>query len=336
MREQFPALGSQMVCQAVHRVADAYRTLKANKGIVLDKPVLAIAFEPTSVNYDARTHSLSGETFSLFTLDGRIKVAFACGQHQRNILQSGKRKEARLVIRRGAWYLNVCVEIGDAAPKAGSATIGLDVGENNLAATSTGKIFGGGQLRHHRDRFLAERRRLQANGSRAAKRKLRAVSGREGRHVRHVNHETSKQIIAEAIRADASEIRMEDLTRIRDRIKAGRRVRTRLHRWAFRQLQDFVAYKAQSAGIRVVYVNPAYTSQTCSACGGIGKRVRHSFTCLCGTRLHSDANAALNIAGFAQPIGSARGGKVTRPVFTHLVRPGAVESPALQGWGTVT
>jgi IS605 OrfB family transposase len=146
--------------------------------------------------------------------------------------------------------------------------------------------------------------------------------------MKHVNHEVSKSIVAEAVRSGAGEIRMEDLTNIRANIKAGKRVRTRLHRWAFRQLQDFVAYKAEGAGLSVVFVDPAYTSQTCSVCGEIGKRQRHRFSCSCGARRHSDVNAALNIAGFAGPIGSARGA-VTRPEFAHQVRPVAVESSVL-------
>ncbi len=53
---------------------------------------------------------------------------------------------------------------------------------------------------------------------------------------------------------------MEDLTNMRKRIKAGKRVRFRLNGWA--QLQDFVEYKARAKGIKMVYVNPAYTSKT--------------------------------------------------------------------------
>jgi putative transposase len=79
----------------------------------------------------------------------------------------------------------------------------------------------------------------------------------------------------------------------------------------------------------VMYIDPAYTSQTCSVCGAIGKRVKHRFSCLCGNQRHSDALgrqcAAVNIAGFAKPIGSARGA-VNRPEFAHRVRPGVVES----------
>lgn len=328
IREAFPLLGSQMVCQAIHRVADAYKTMKANGEISKDEPVPAITFNNTSVNFDKRTYSLKDATLSLFTLSGRIAVPFVFGKHQQTLLPKGVPKEARAVVRKGVWYFNLVLDLPDVAPLPNTGMMGVDVGENNLAATSTGKVLGGGRLRHSRDTYLAHRRRLQSNGSRAAKRKLHAISGREQRRVKHVNHETSKAIVAEALRSGASEIRMEDLTHIRANIKAGKRVRTRLHRWAFRQLQDFVKYKAEAAGIRVVFVEPAYTSQTCSVCGAVGKRVKHSFSCSCGTRRHSDVNAALNIAGFAEPIGTARGA-VSRPKFAHRVRPCAVESSFL-------
>lgn len=329
VREQLPTLGSQMVCQAVHRVADAYKTLKANKGIIKDKPVPSIVFSATSVNFDKRTYSIKGDTLSLFTLAGRIKVPFVCGKHQRNLLASGAAKEAKLIVRKGVWYFNLVLDLPDVAPVSGGGVFGLDVGENNLAASSTGKVWGGGKLRHDRDIYLAHRRRLQSNGSRAAKRKLRAISGREQRHVKAINHETSKAIVAEAIRSGASEIRMEDLAHIRANIKAGKRVRTRLHRWAFRQLQDFVAYKAQGAGLSVVFVDPAYTSQLCNVCGAIGKRVKHSFSCSCGNRAHSDVNASRNIAGFASPIGLARGACNSSFKFAHRGLHGVVESPRL-------
>ncbi|MFN4262021.1 MAG: transposase [Gemmataceae bacterium] len=74
-------------------------------------------------------------------------------------------------------------------------------------------------------------------------------------------------------------------------------MRARLHRWAWRQLQTFVEYKAKACGIAVEYVEPAYTSQTCSSCGGLGKRSKHRFECPhCGLRAHSDLNASRNLA----------------------------------------
>ena len=131
--------------------------------------------------------------------------------------------------------------------------------------------------------------------------------------MRHVNHVTSKQIVAEAIRVGARAIAMEDLTNIRSRIKAGLRVRSRLHRWAFRQLQDFTAYKAADVGIVTPFVPPAYTSKACSICGKIGSRVKHRFSCDdCGRLAHSDVNAASTIARLGESALSPRAA-VTRP-----------------------
>jgi IS605 OrfB family transposase len=141
------------------------------------------------------------------------------------------------------------------------------------------------------------RRRLQSNGSRSANQKLRQVSGKEARRVRHLNHDTSKAMVEAAKRIGVAKIVLEDLAHLRSRIKAGKRVRARLHRWAFQQLQAFVEYKAKAAGIAVEYVDPAYTSRTCSACGRLGSRIRHRFVCApCGLRAHSDVNASRNLA----------------------------------------
>ena len=63
--------------------------------------------------------------------------------------------------------------------------------------------------------------------------------------------------------------------------------------------------KAESAGRQVIEVNPAYTSQRCSACGHVARENRMTqavFKCVrCGHRAHADVNAAVNIlrAGLA-------------------------------------
>jgi IS605 OrfB family transposase len=309
IREVSP-LGSQMVCNAIKAVADSYKVLKLRK--VDEVPV--IAFKPSgSVHLDARTFSLEGDTVSLSTLEGRIKVQLALGDFQTAYLAAGKPKEAELICKGRRWFLNLVLDLPDAAPIEGGGILGVDLGENNLAGTSTGKFFGGGKLRHHRDRYLALRRRLQANGSQSARQLLRKVSGREARHVKHVNHEVSKAVVAEAVNSGASTVVMEDLTNIRKWIKAKLRERTRLHRWAWAELQGFVGYKAEAAGLGVVYVDPAYSSQTCSVCGCLGRRVKHRFSCShCGLLAHSDCNSSRNLAKIAPLFSDARA-PVTAP-----------------------
>jgi putative transposase len=289
-------LGSQMACNAIHSVCKAYKAQKA-LGRISKDAVPLVRFDRASVHYDKRTYTLKKDALSLNTLEGRIRVALSPGEHQQQILESGRPKEAELVYRKGRWFFNLVVEGEDPKPIESGPVMGVDVGENNLAATSLGKVFGGECLREQRDRYLARRRRLQSNGSQSARQALRLASGKEMRRVKHVNHETSKAIVAQALSAGVAKIRMEDLTHIRDRIKAGRRMRARLHRWAFRQLQQFVEYKAQAVGIAVEYVDPAYTSQRCSDCRGFGARVRHRFVCeQCGLRAHADLNASRNLA----------------------------------------
>jgi IS605 OrfB family transposase len=296
LRKETP-LGSQMVCNAIFSVCKAYKAQKELGRIKKDTPVPVVRFDRASVHFDKRTYTLKGDSLSLYTLSGRIAVTMALGAHQRRIIESGSAKEAELVCRKGRWYFNLVVESEDAKLIASGPVMGVDVGENNLAATSTGKVGGGGELRHRRDRYLALRRRLQSNGSQSAKQRLRQVSGKERRRVAHINHEVSKQIVLEAQQVEAARIVMEDLTHIRARIKAGKRMNARLHRWAFRQLQTFVEYKAKAAGIAVEYVNPAYTSQTCSCCGALGRRIKHRFVCdQCGLRAHADCNASRNLA----------------------------------------
>jgi len=306
LRQSSP-LGSQMVCNAIFSVCKAYRAQRALGRIRRDEPVPTLRFDRASVHYDQRTYTIQANGVSLNTLKGRVSVPWILAEHQRTILQSGRAKEAELVLRDGQWFFNLVVESVDPPTRASGPVMGVDVGENTLAATSTGKVWGGASLRHRRDRYLALRARLQSNGSQSARQKLRQVSGKERRRVRHVNHETSKAIVQEALRAGVAKIRMEDLTHIRERIRAGKRLRRRLHRWAFRQLQSFVEYKARAAGMAVEYVEPAYTSRTCAACGGLGERLRHRFVCQqCGLRAHADLNASRNLARIGESALSPR------------------------------
>jgi putative transposase len=73
-----------------------------------------------------------------------------------------------------------------------------------------------------------------------------------------------------------------------------------VHSWAFAQLGQFLAYKARRAGVPLVFLDPAYTSQTCAECGHVDKRNRASqarFRCRsCGVVAHADLNASRNIA----------------------------------------
>ena len=106
------------------------------------------------------------------------------------------------------------------------------------------------------------------------------------------NHNISKSIVESLSSGDV--VVMEDLKGIRRTAKYNKWV----HKWAFFQMQKFIEYKALAKGIRVVYINPKYTSKTCNRCGSLNTS-RHSgfFECLsCFHSIDSDLNASRNIA----------------------------------------
>lgn len=300
VREQ-TNLGSQMVCNAINSVCSSYKILKIKKS----QEVPTIKFkENSSVHYDKRTYSFKKGNLSLYTISGRIQAQYILGDFQRKYLEKGIPKEAELIHKRNQWYFNLVLDLPD-TPKLEQKgkVLGIDLGENNIASTSSGKIFGGKNLCHQRDKFLALRSRLQSNGTKSSKQLLQKVSGKELRYTKQVNHEVSKAIIKEALDNSCDTITMEKLTNIRKRIKANKRVRSRLHRWSWFQLQTFIEYKAVDAGINVEYVNPAYTSKTCSKCGTLGIRKKHFFKCnVCKSKLHADLNASQNISKLSKSI----------------------------------
>ncbi len=303
VRDDLSSLGAQMVCNAISKVCSSYKVLKIPKS----EAVPEIKFKQNrSVHYDKRTYSLKNDTLTLFTIKGRIKCTYRMGDFQQEYLEKGVVREAELIRKGKKWFFNLVLELPDVLQKEKGSVVAVDVGENNLATTSKGTIHGGGKLRGERDTFLARRKKLQSNGSKSAKKCLKRISGQERRHVKETNHIVSKAIVEEAVQTGANRIVMENLTNIRKRIKCNKRMRSRLHRWSWDELQRFIEYKAESRGIEVVYVNPDYTSKTCSVCNLLGSRHKQRFKCSnCGSYQHSDRNAAINLLKLGESVVSS-------------------------------
>jgi IS605 OrfB family transposase len=181
----------------------------------------------------------------------------------------------------------------------------VDFGIVSLAVDSDGATYSGADVERVRDRLARRKRGLQKRGTKAAKRRLRKLAGKEARFRKHTNHCISKVIVQTAERTERG-IALEDLTGIRGRVTARRSQRSRLHSWSFNQLRGFVAYKARRAGVPLAAVDPRYTSQTCSCCGAIDRKNRPdqaTFLCIsCGHSEVADINAARNIRALAAVI----------------------------------
>lgn len=157
------------------------------------------------------------------------------------------------------------------------------------------------ELIKQRKQYQERRRRTQqqlknVKGGKGRYKKLKnlnRLSECERNFAKTYNHMISKRIVEFAKKHKCEFINMENLTKegFSDSI---------LRNWSYYELQSMVEYKADRIGIKVRYVNPAYTSQTCSRCGHIDKENRQTqekFICTkCGFELNADHNASINIA----------------------------------------
>ena len=306
-------LSAQPAIHVARKVSGAYAVLRANiragnlgkRGMqrrmkAQSKPVVfrADAAQP----YDDRCLSwqLDRSTVSIWTTAGRLAgIRFACSGTQLARLRQYRQGESNLVRRDGKWFLYATCDVPGPDLADPRGFLGVDLGIVNIATTSDGTRHSEKYLNRQRHRARHLRARLQAKGTKSAKRLLRKRSRKEARFAADVNHVIAKRIVTEAQRTGRG-IALEYLTGIRARVRLRKPQRVTLHSWAFAQLGQYTAYKAALAGIPVVHVDPAYTSQMCSACGHISKKNRPgqaTFSCTsCGFAEHADVNAARNIA----------------------------------------
>ncbi|HYW19455.1 MAG TPA: transposase [Nodularia sp. (in: cyanobacteria)] len=290
-------LKANHVCQAIRRVIGNAKAVKQ-----IHK------FRPTSIRLDIRTFVYKEETQSVGVtlMCGRVEFKLSIGGYQIALLRGQAPTSAILnKTKHGDYFINFVVDIPTQPTGKTPRVIGVDIGRRDIATTSTGESWSGKQIQSVRDRYSRVRANVQSKRTRSSRRLLRRLSGRERMFQEWLNHNISSQLVQESQQLNAS-LAFEDLTNIRQSLNTKPRSkveRRRTNNWAFYQLRLFVGYKANIAGVNVIFVPPVYTSQTCSRCGHIhptkGKSYRHgkSFQCgHCGFEHDADINAAKNIA----------------------------------------
>jgi len=281
-------LSAQMVVRCIAKVADAYKLDKRAKRVF--RPHGAIA-------YDDRILRWYADHVSIWTIGGRQAIPFVCDERTRQLL-TVRQGESDLFTRNGAWFLAFTANVEEPPANWPDDWLGVDLGIVNLAATSDGTVVSGAQVNGLRIRHERLRRRLQAKGTKSARRLLRKRRGKQRRFQRQVNHTIAKRLVAVA-QGTRRGIALEDLTGIRSRVSATKRQRSRLGNWGFAHLRHCVTYKAKLAGVAVVLVDPRNTSRTCPVCGHCDQANRVSqarFSCqLCGYSAPADLVAAENI-----------------------------------------
>lgn len=224
----------------------------------------------------------------------------------------GTVKMATLKCEAGKWYVILSCDLGDKPVLASQApAVGIDVGLESFLTTSDGEHvanprFQKDSLRNLRvlSRSVARKRKGGANRRKAIKR-LAACHAHVRNRRRNHHHKTALSLVRRY-----GVIAVEGL-RVSNMLKNHRLARA-VADAGWSQFVGILTHKAESAGVKVVEVNPAYTSQECSHCGAVARKLLSErwHKCACGCSMHRDHNAARNILAR----GLARTGPVGRNV----------------------
>ncbi|WP_297435405.1 transposase [Thermococcus sp.] len=269
LRKEYPELPSHYLytaCQMVTSIFKSFRKRK-KKGKAKGKPV----FKKEVIMLDDHLFKLDLEKgiIKLSTPNGRIQLEF-CPAKYHERFKDWKVGQAWLVKTPKGVFLNV-VFSKEVEVREPETFVGVDLNENNvtLSLLPSGEFV---QIITHereiRTGYYVKRRRIQRKLRTGRKRKelLEKYGERERNRLIDLYHKLANKIVEFAEKYGG--IALEDLTEIRESIRYSAKMNGRLHRWSFRKLQSIIEYKAKLKGVRVVFVNPAFTSSLCPVCGG--------------------------------------------------------------------
>jgi putative transposase len=212
------------------------------------------------------------------------------------------------------WHVVFSTEAEHASPKNFGPAVGIDRGVIHTVALSDGRFM---DMPRERLKLLDRRARKQnrklsrckrGSNRRTAARKLLARTKAKAARLRlQWNHECTTEIangygvvMIEALKTKnmtASAAGTVEQPGKNVRQKAGLNRTILESGWC--QFEILLTYKIIERGGELRKVNPAYTSQTCHACGTVNKASRESqaaFNCgHCGHAANADTNAARNI-----------------------------------------
>lgn len=237
----------------------------------------------------------------------RISVKTKMTDKQKSVLSSAKLGTMRIVIKNNSIVAQIVYEADESLCSHSNIVMGVDLGIKCPAVsyTSNGKVkfYGNGrQNKYMRRHYAYLRKKLQqAKKIKAVKR----INDKEQRIMKDIDHKISRSIVNTAIKHNASVIKLERLANIRSTTRKSRKNNHSIHTWSFYRLAQYIEYKAKLAGIEVLYVNPAYTSQSCPVCGTHNHATDRKYICQCGLHMHRDLVGAVNICNSTEICGNS-------------------------------
>ena len=236
----------------------------------------------------------------------RISVKTKMSNRQKSIFSSYKLGTMRIVEKGKSIVAQIVYEVEEPVLFDGENVMGIDLGIKcpavSYCSDGSVKFYGNGRKNKSiRRQYASLRKKLQKAKKRSA---VEKINNKEQRIMNDLDHKLSYDIVKTAKAHHVKIIKLEQLSNIRSTTRTSRKNNPSLHTWSFYRLAQFIEYKARLAGIKVEYVNPAYTSQTCPICGNVHHTKDRTYTCKCGFRIHRDLLGARNICSSTEYVGN--------------------------------
>lgn len=202
----------------------------------------------------------------------------------------GKIKTLKVVLRNNQMYVNCWVD--DVLPMCfpKGLSVGVDFGIKSTITLSDGTSIVSPPIRRKYDKQLA---RCQRNKKWAAFRKInQKITNKR----KDFNHKVSRKLVNQYDIICLEKLEVQKIQRSQ-KLKGFKNSNKKLSDIAINQLINYISYKAANAGKKVVFVDPAYTTQTCSKCGKRKKKSlkERQHNCPCGFKTTRDKNSAIYI-----------------------------------------
>ncbi|NYZ76405.1 IS200/IS605 family element transposase accessory protein TnpB [Candidatus Micrarchaeota archaeon] len=198
----------------------------------------------------------------------------------------------------GKWFAIFCAETPKEIPKENNGeAVGIDLGVMRFATLSDGKVIKNPRhLMKYEKELAFIQRKFSRKKKRSKNRKMAKVRvARLYEKISDCRRDFLHKISTELVN-DYSFIASE---RLASQKMAEQNYGKQIHDAGWSMFANMLAYKAEGAGCRVVFVNPENTSKMCSRCGNIRKDLSlrdRTYTCPeCGLTIDRDLNAAVNI-----------------------------------------
>ncbi|MCL4373617.1 MAG: transposase [Candidatus Marsarchaeota archaeon] len=180
--------------------------------------------------------------------------------------------------------------------------IGIDLGLNNFIALSDGTKVEKPKFAMKREKRIARWQRKIARRQMKSKRRQKAkqVLEKEWKYATNQSEDFAHKLSSELVHSGATSFAAEKLN-IQNMAK-NHRLAQSIYNASWNKFIQMLSYKAESAGMKVILVDPRGTTQECSNCHHVKKgsemltledRIYHCNAC--GFTIDRDQNAAINI-----------------------------------------